>query len=158
MQKYPQLVCLQPTLQSPALGNRCRAGSNSTWKGTLHADSSFGRNKCGIACPRGEHVLCVPQDFTGRGQTESVMRERLLALKIGVLMGGLSREREISLRSGGRVIMSFFPSFLARRRGWVKRNCTPTMYKVLLSGRNGGKKLPEEVSSVTSSGDNFFSG
>jgi D-alanine-D-alanine ligase len=34
------------------------------------------------------------------------MRERLLDLKIGVLMGGLSREREISLRSGGRVLDS----------------------------------------------------
>ena len=40
------------------------------------------------------------------------MRERLLSLRVGVLMGGMSREREVSLRSGARVLESL------RRQGF----------------------------------------
>jgi D-alanine-D-alanine ligase len=34
------------------------------------------------------------------------MREKLLQLRVGVLMGGLSREREVSLRSGANILAS----------------------------------------------------
>jgi len=34
------------------------------------------------------------------------MRQSLLQLRVGVLMGGLSREREVSLRSGGNILAS----------------------------------------------------
>lgn len=38
--------------------------------------------------------------------SETIMRERLLGLNIAVLMGGMSRERDVSLRSGQNVLQS----------------------------------------------------